>query len=572
MDVMSQPSNHSTSVNEVATPMEAIAATPAPQVDGVEVLPLRDLPLETVPHRLAPPPNQQGNQPAPPPDHTVGLIVSSPEAGDQSSPPPEAGEEPPPHPADGTPLPNVWVYAGEAYDLTEFIKKHPGGELFIGRTKNRDITTIVNIFHPNPEKVKKMLKKYSLGRPARREDIHPKYNAPAFLFRADFNGWRDTPKYNFENKEQLLNRIRTRINAPEMKQKVAQMDRWFDFVSVLLIIAYVLVQVLRLGFTPYMPIYLFVPLLTSLRVALAGVGHYLIHRPQVGFNKLFANIFDISYVPMTFVVTDGHTLMHHPFTQSDVDIKKNVFTAMLDLPRYYRIPVHTIHKIGHVVTGMFARTIEVCILAVKCGVEDMYGSWQRGLPHFIGTFAMRVLLAGELIAFAVQGDLGAWLAQFFLTLWISTFMIVASHDFEQEDDRTDRRHEQELINEDWAALQIQNSYDLTMTGNKYIDCFLSAGLSPHRVHHVLPAQRSGFANIISEDIVREEAAKFNLLWYAPQNFFIDRLPVLTRHYLGMPSRLAQEQNLGVWQEHFHPQALMTTLDYIIKGFAGIGSI
>ena len=202
----------------------------------------------------------------------------------------------------------------------------------------------------------------------------------------------------------------------------------------------------------------------------------------------------------------------------------------------------------------------------------MYGSWQRGLPHFIGTFGMRVLLAGELVLFALNGDLGAWLAQFFLTLWISTFMIVASHDFEQEDTRTDRRAEQELTHQDWAVLQIENSYDLSMTGNKYIDCFLSAGLSPHRVHHVLPGQRSGFANIISEDIVRKEAAKFNLPWCAPQNFFVDRLPILIRHYLGVPSRMAQEQSLGVWQEHFHPQALMTTADYIIKGFAGIGSI
>jgi hypothetical protein len=572
MDVTSQQLNDSTPLNEPSTSLEEIAVTPTPQSDIADALPPLDRLLDVVPGRLAPPSNQQGNQPAPPPNHTVGQIAPPHATGNPSLPPPETGEEPPPHPADGTPLPDVWVYAGEAYDLTAFIKKHPGGELFIGRTKNRDITTIVNIFHPNPEKVKRMLKQYSLGRSARREDIHPKYNAPAFLFRTDFNGWRDTPKYNFENKEQLLNRIKTRINAPEMKQKVAQMDRWFDVVSVLLAIAYVLVQVLRLEFTSYMPIYIFVPLLTTLRVALAGVGHYLIHRPQVGFNKLFANVFDISYVPMTFVVTDGHTLMHHPFTQSDVDIKKNVFTAVLDLPRYYRVPVHTIHKIGHVVTGMFARTIEVCILAVKCGVEDMYGSWQRGLPHFIGTFAMRVLLAGELILFTVHGDLGAWLGQFFLTLWISTFMIVASHDFEQEDTRTDRQFEQELIHQDWAVLQIQNSYDLTMTGNKYIDCFLSAGLSPHRVHHVLPGQRSGFANIISEDIVREEAAKFDLPWYAPKNFFIDRLPILTRHYLGVPSRMAQAQNFGVWQEHFHPQALLTTADYIIKGFAGIGSI
>jgi hypothetical protein len=72
--------------------------------------------------------------------------------------------EPPPHPKDGEPLPNVWIYDGQAYDLTEFIAKHPGGQFFIGRTKNRDITTIVNIFHPNPAKVKKIIEKYSMNK------------------------------------------------------------------------------------------------------------------------------------------------------------------------------------------------------------------------------------------------------------------------------------------------------------------------------------------------------------------------------------------------------------------------
>ncbi|WP_295613021.1 cytochrome b5-like heme/steroid binding domain-containing protein, partial [Chamaesiphon sp. GL140_3_metabinner_50] len=88
-------------------------------------------------------------------------------------PRPEADRKPldeheaPPHPPDGQPLANVWIYEGVAYDLTEFIGKHPGGQFFIGRTKNRDITTIVNIFHSNPEKVKRIIQKYALDREAR---------------------------------------------------------------------------------------------------------------------------------------------------------------------------------------------------------------------------------------------------------------------------------------------------------------------------------------------------------------------------------------------------------------------
>jgi Cytochrome b5-like Heme/Steroid binding domain len=533
----------------------------------------------------SPPANQGGSQPirpAAPPVNQDGMFpppffgenrpAPHNQEGLSPPPPPEGEMTPPPHPPDGTPLPNVWIYEGVAYDLTEFIAKHPGGQFFIGRTKNRDITTIVNIFHPHPEKVKKIIQKYSLGRMGRPEDIHPKYNAPAFLFREHFNGWRDTPRYDFQNKEQLLNKIKTRLNAPEIKEKIAQMDFLFDVVSVLLFIIYIAIQFVYLDFRQYLPFYLFVPLMVMVRISLAGVGHYLIHRPQVGFNKAFANVFDINYVPLALVVTDGHTLLHHPFTQTEVDIKKNVFTFLLELPRFYRVPVHTFQKIGHTVTGMFARIIELCLLAFKAGVKDMYGSFWLGLPHFLGSFGIHFLLLGELILFTLNGAFWAWFLQFFITIWISTFMIVASHDFEIEKTEASPSLQPNWAEKDWAIEQIKNSYDLTMIGNKYIDCFLSAGLSPHRVHHVLPQQKSGFANIFSEAIVKEESAKFGVEWLEPKNFFFDRLPILLNYYLAVPSRMAQKNNYGFFKEHFHPQALLTTLDYIIKGWAGIGSI
>jgi Cytochrome b5-like Heme/Steroid binding domain len=478
----------------------------------------------------------------------------------------DGNELPPPPLLEGT-MPKVWIYQGQAYDLTDFIDKHPGGAFFIGRMQNRDITTLINIFHPNPEKAKQRLKKYALDREARPEDMHPKYNAPPFLFRDGFDGWRDTPKFKFEGNDQLLRTIKARLKEPEMKKTIDRMDTLFDIVSVLLLIVYIAVQVLRLNLPEYMPSYWFVPLMVMLRISLSGTGHYLIHRPQVGLNKLFENVFDINYVPMAFVVTDGHTLMHHPYTQSEVDIKRNVFTAMLELPRFYRVPIHTVHKLGHVIIGMYVRMIEICTLALRFGVKELYGSWQQGLPHYIGTIMMRVLLSGELVLFALKGDLGVWLAQFVITLWISTFMIVASHDFEEEESIADLNTDQ-----DWVVFQIKNSYDLTMIGNKYIDCFLSAGLSPHRVHHVLPYQRSGFANIASEDIVREESAHYDVEWLAPKNFFIDRLPIMAKHYLLGPSRWSQENQFGLVKEHLHPEAIKTSVTYIAKGFMGIGSI
>ncbi len=540
-----------------------------PKIDLLSPLPQSpELDRELPPHPARKGSLLERELPPHPPQGRAELPPHPPENNDT----PVAEREAPPHPPDGTPLPNVWIYDGRAYNLTEFIVQHPGGQFFIGRTKNRDITTIVNIFHPNPEKVKRRIEKYALDRDARPEDIHPKYNAPPFLFKEDFNGWKDTPKYSFDNKDQLLNRIKARINRSDFKKQIAKQDSLFDTIGIGLCVLYFIVQWLFLNDNLYLPAYLFIPAIVMLRTAIAAVGHYLIHRPQVGIIKALSSIFDITYVPLALVVTDGHTLLHHPYTQTEVDIKKSVFTAILELPRYYRLPVHSFHKIGHLIVGMFIRIADLFLLTFKVGAKDLYGTWQLGVPHFLGSFGIHLLLLGELVLFALHGAVWVWLAQFVVTLWINTFMIVASHDFEHRDSDDESDIEIDWSQKDWAVEQIKNAYDLTLVGNKYLDCFLSAGLSPHRVHHVLPQQKSGFANILSEQIVREESAKFGIKWVEPKNFFIDRLPRLMNNYLAVPSRMAKENNFGIIREHLHPQALLKTLEYAFKGWTGVGSI
>ncbi len=42
-----------------------------------------------------------------------------------------------------------------------------------------------------------------------------------------------------------------------------------------------------------------------------------------------------------------------------------------------------------------------------------------------------------------------------------------------------------------APLQVRVSFDMSITGVRALDLFLSAGLSSHRAHHVLPYQVCG---------------------------------------------------------------------------------
>ncbi len=120
--------------------------------------------------------------------------------------------------------------------------------------------------------------------------------------------------------------------------------------------------------------------------------------------------------------------------------------------------------------------------------------------------------------------------------------------------------------------QLEHAHDLKVIGNRYVDCFLSAGLSSHRVHHVLPFQRSGFANIVTEDVLREESARSGVEWLPPKSFLTDRLPTLCCTYLLSPSRPARERNWGLLREHLSPTAFKDSVNYVVAGFVGIGSV
>jgi hypothetical protein len=72
-------------------------------------------------------------------------------------------------------------------------------------------------------------------------------------------------------------------------------------------------------------------------------------------------------------------------------------------------------------------------------------------------------------------------------------------------------------------------------GSKWVDVFLSAGLNTHRVHHTLPFQRSGFANIVSEPAVRAVCEAAGVPWDRPRNLFTERFPVFVRSYLLRPA-------------------------------------
>jgi len=62
--------------------------------------------------------------------------------------------------------PDLWYIHGQSYDLSEFVPKHPGGQLAILSGRGRDCTALFESYHPWNDKHRKVLKVYGPAPPA----------------------------------------------------------------------------------------------------------------------------------------------------------------------------------------------------------------------------------------------------------------------------------------------------------------------------------------------------------------------------------------------------------------------
>ena len=129
----------------------------------------------------------------------------------------------------------------------------------------------------------------------------------------------------------------------------------------------------------------------------------------------------------------------------------------------------------------------------------------------------------------------------------------------------------------WVVYDVQllNAHDMKITGNPWVDCFLSAGLSPHRAHHIFPYQKSAFANYYSNRILSAAAKEHGLPWCAPKGWFTEIFPEVWRMYLSAPlsDPLTRKRVYPTFvAEHMAPEAYKYCFNYVCAGFLGIGSI
>lgn len=479
-----------------------------------------------------------------------------------------------------------WIVDGKAYDFSEWIEKHPGGATWFTQTIGRDISALLHTYHPEPAGLQKMLAKFEIADPTESEqpvptprDILPKLGVPPFLLSPDFDARTDLPHLDYRDEGSLLADIRRTVFAAVSRTRMRRWDRIFDAVTWAIGIGHIATLVLLIA--GVLPAWMFVTITVLTRTALAGAGHYQVHRKWRRKPKgrrpalpLAKALFDINYVGTSLIGTDGHVLLHHPYMGSGADVKKTFFDAMLRLHPLLRIPGYTIHKLGIALTGLSMRGREIAQFERPPGSQpgdhddareqrrnekaendasgeqtnadkkankaktrkDRKKATDASRSDF---WLVRALLLIELGLCIGTGHVLAWFVQFFIALWFNTFLVVSSHDFEEaKSDEDELAGLPQHLRNDWAAQQVWLSYDLSVVGNRWIDLFLSAGLSPHRVHHVLPWQGSGFANLASEAAVREACERAGIPWQRPRNLILDRFPKVIKHYLFCPVKTA----------------------------------
>merc|ERR1719424_2641597 len=224
-----------------------------------------------------------------------------------------------------------------------------------------------------------------------------------------------------------------------MKKRVRRADFWFDVVGAVLFTLHVLISfpVLAYGM---LPCWLWVFLQIVLRQAVAGLGHYHCHRTKNGIRDWGDALFDLQYIGASVILADGHVMLHHLYTETPADVKRTVFCFVLTLPRLWRVPIFTMMKFGEFFTGHQQRL----------GDLELKLNTRSEARKELQLKAVRYFMLCELFWACLCGKLHLWFLQFFLTVWVNMFQIVASHDFEVV------REKQEYRDLDWGIFQVQH--------------------------------------------------------------------------------------------------------------------
>jgi hypothetical protein len=438
----------------------------------------------------------------------------------------------------------AWWIDGKPYNFSEWQFQHPGGSSFL-MCFNRDISAGFHAYHRDPKKLEALLKTFEMKDTKGLQPPHiaaPWMNVPEFALPPGFNCETDVPEYEWNSK--FMDSLRERINTKEMRAKIKQANIMFDRVTLCIVTLHILLSFPILAYE-LLPAWMIVALLVFTRTAGACIGHYHCHRTKDGRADWLECLFDWQYVALHMTLVDAHVLMHHFYTDSPADAKPAFFDPVHELPSLWRIPVFTLHKFFAFLTGVWVRNIGLLAdrgpppdIGPRCEGKEMPIA-ERPWQWACWSTCNRILMTSEFVFACMTGHASVWFCQFFATMWVNLLLIGASHDFYMGE--RERKHcgpKAEKV--DWGIYNIEHCIDLHVTGFPFLDCFLTAGLGNHRVHHVLPWLGSAYSEIVAESALKATCKEFGVEWKPSLSFYGKRIWQLIPFYIFSPAVPASE--------------------------------
>jgi fatty acid desaturase 2 (delta-6 desaturase) len=87
---------------------------------------------------------------------------------------------------------NQWIVINDnVYDVSQFMKKHPGGRRIIYESLNQDVTDAFQAFHKDMPKVSKYMKVYEIGKLSPSDKLVNPYETDKDLIQKDFRAIRE---------------------------------------------------------------------------------------------------------------------------------------------------------------------------------------------------------------------------------------------------------------------------------------------------------------------------------------------------------------------------------------------
>ena len=368
--------------------------------------------------------------------------------------------------------PKHWCIRNKIYDLAPFIKKHPGGAIWLEETQGSDITDFVETHHFDQKKIDEILKNY---------------------FVADCQKPPSFNRYEWSDKG-LFSTIRRRV-AEKYKGKSISAE-FRTKIQYLILISIFLCSFAFL----YIKQSVVMAIITGfLMLSVLGIGHNYIHQKPSWFRYCS----DLTLFG-SYEWTISHALSHHSYTNLELDIEIQAFEPII-----YYLSNKPKNLLINIILGQLLLALAGPLNYLRRAIFALFGKEKILIENIIPVIEFLILLSN---AESFLSAFKLWLIMHSVSslhLTLATFPNHRTHTHWSEGDPEPIK--------DYAKHTIISSSDHSTCLPLFLAFIFFGGFNDHILHHFFPTlDRSRIPEVKS--FLVEECAKEGIK-YKEANYF-----------------------------------------------------